>query len=397
MAGASQPLLVYNRIGANRRMTYALLAMFTVAMLFFISGMGSFIIVFADPGGGTWATPAFGAHSNGRAGAVARQLWDVLLRPFALAVTVIVGSSALISRYGAGMVLWMAQARRAARRDEPDLFRVVENLCIGAGLPTPGIHIVESSAPNAFATGRDPARASLVVTRGLLRLLDRRELEGVVAHELSHIGNNDIRLSTALVTVVGPLSVPLRLLTFLLFSHQNFDEGDERVHAEHAWAMVLYGGFFIVFGWLLTAFLLPPDMPTVLRWYLVHTLVAPIYAVFLAPVLILRIRQAVARRREYLADADAVLLTRDPEGLALALVKVGAAAAPCLAVDEAAVHLYFVDPTDRESWVGKMFPPHPPLEERLAVLERLGSSVGAAALRAARTSSRPTPPFSLTV
>ena len=119
----------------------------------------------------------------------------------------------LIAWYGSNALLRMSGARRVELDGEPELVRAVENLCIAAGLPRPAIYVVESPAPNAFAVGRDSQHASLIVTRGLLTLLDRRELEGVIAHELSHIGNHDIRLSTTLAALVTTLRLPFRFVT----------------------------------------------------------------------------------------------------------------------------------------------------------------------------------------
>ena len=130
-----------------------------------------------------------------------------------MAAAVMAGTGFLIARYGARMVLRWAGARPVGPEREPELFRVVENLCIGAGLPMPRILVVDTDQANAFATGNAPESASLVVTRGLLTLLSKRELEGVVSHELSHIGNHDIRLNTALSALVGMISGPLTLVT----------------------------------------------------------------------------------------------------------------------------------------------------------------------------------------
>ena len=266
------------------------------------------------------------------------------------------------------------------------LVQVVENLCIGAGLPFPRIHIIESAAPNAFAMGRNPRDASLVVTRGLLELLDRRELEGVTAHELSHIGNHDIAFNMTLAALVGAVSLPLKVLSApLRFAFRaGWTPGIAMV-----FALVAVFGERLVLDplWTIKGLMYLreylADIPY-LWWWSVYITIAPLYAVFVTPVVALLIRQAVSRQREFLADADAVLLTRDPEGLALALVKIGAVGGERLRVAESMVHLYFVDPLSKGSWLHVVFPSHPSLEKRVGLLARMGNGIAPAAIQAAR-------------
>jgi heat shock protein HtpX len=310
----------------------------------------------------------------------------------ALAV-VAVGCAAVIGflvlRYGARMLLRAAHARPVDAGEEPDLERVVENLCIGAGLPMPRLHLVESPSPNAFATGSDPQRASLVVTRGLLTLVDRRELQGVIAHELSHIGNEDTRLTALLAAVVGMTSLPWRIgLAPLRYAFKGSPA-----------AGVLFTGFALSFGWIVlsgvwmsASYLMSEEvsaeLPPFMWWWAAHAMLAPAYALFVAPVVALLIRQRISRQREFLADADAVSLTRDPEGLALALAKIGAAGDDRLRVGEGSVHLYIVDPRGTRSLLHRIFPSHPPLKDRIELLARMGSGIPKAALDAAIEAGR---------
>ena len=360
------PLLVYSRIEANRRMSYVLLASFALALLpvvlapavVILPFLVSFIFLSS-------MAPLHGAQSGMSTTLVV--ITGALAAGSLLAIPLT--TAFLIWRYGSRMLLRLARARPLSHGEEPDFLRLVQNLCIGAGLPLPRIHLIESMAANAFATGSDPRTASLVVTRGLLRLLDRRELEGVIAHELSHIGNHDIRLTTTLAALVGVASLPLRFWRFappvLLVSLI-------------CWSLLLQLILSSVLGIHGSR-----NLPAVWRW--LGTMGPPVYVMFVSPVVALLIRQAVSRQREFLADADAVLLTRDPEALALALVKIGAAGGNRLNVGEGSVHLYFVDPLESgASLLHRMFPSHPPLSARIELLTRMGSGIAPAALRAAQ-------------
>ncbi len=409
MPDIREPVLAYNRIRINERRTRWLIASFSLALLPVLTAAAVFVMPWVSVIGGAITYAIDGQtlmdklnalqpqiNASRPAGGPARLLdlpapvllilGGLLLTASIVALLMFFGMTAvLISRYGARMVLRMAQARPASAQDAPVLFRAVENLCIGAGLPMPCVHVVESAAPNAFATGRDPQHASLVVTRGLLTLLDRRELEGVVAHELSHIGNHDIRLTTTLAAFVTTASLPFRMV-----------EGFFRA----AWQLHWIAGAFvsgIAFMFCMSFVHAAMGLATLARdeqfsrlfsrfvwWWTVHGMAAPLYALFVAPVVALLIRQTVSRQREFLADADAALLTRDPEGLALALVKIAAWRGERLQVGEGFVHLYFVDPTDeRSSLLHAVFPSHPSLRARIELLGRMGSGISPSALEAA--------------
>jgi heat shock protein HtpX len=409
--GPSEPLLTYNRIDANRRRTRTLLGAFALVILPVVSGASVYVMPWVLALGFMIAYQVYGAEAlqamlaamqseaearrgpDGRLDISQLPASALMLEGGALAVALVVvvvvlvaATVFLISRFGSRALLRVARAQRVDAAREPELFRVVENLCIGAGLPVPGIHMVEAATPNAFAIGRDPEHAALIVTRGLLTLLDRRELEGVIAHELSHIGNHDIRLSTTLAALVGTLSIPFRIVA-----------APVRFVFRLPWGYRLFALFVgWQFGWMMLwtyweglnalsdgEFL--EGMPAFLWWWGLHAMLAPLYTLLVAPVLSLLIRQAVSRQREFLADADAVLLTRDPEALALALVKVASTQGDGLRVGEGSVHLYFTDPMARgRSVLHWMFPSHPPVEERIELLARMGSGITPGDLQRAR-------------
>ncbi len=227
------------------------------------------------------------------------------------------------------IVLAMSNAKLVEFESNKELYRLVENLCITAGLPLPKIYIIDDTAPNAFATGRDSRHAVIAVTSGLLQKLDRSELEGVIAHELSHIGNRDILLSTVVVVLVGIVALLADFFRRSMWfggGRRNNDRG---------------GGGLIV--------------------------IAAIILSILAPVFAMLIQLAISRKREFLADADGALLTRYPEGLANALRKISADQEPLEVANRATAHLYIANPFKGQK-VSKMFMTHPPIEERIAAL-----------------------------
>ncbi len=234
------------------------------------------------------------------------------------------------------MVLAMAGARPIAKADNPELYRVVENLAITAGLPLPKIYIINELQPNAFATGRDKNHAVVAVTVGLLQRLNKTELEGVIAHELSHIGNKDMLLSTVVVVLAGIVS----LLANFFLRASLFGGGRRRDDREGNMGAVL--------------------------------MIAAIIAAVLAPIAATLIQLAISRKREFLADADGALLTRYPEGLASALEKIAADATPMPSANTATSHLFLENPfkgKQGESWFVKLFSTHPPIGERIKALK----------------------------
>lgn len=238
------------------------------------------------------------------------------------------------------ITLAISGAKEVQKKDAQELYRTVENLSIAAGLPTPKVYIIQDSAPNAFATGRDPKHAVVAVTTGLLEKLNKAELEGVIAHELSHIGNYDIRLMTVVVVLVG--IVTLIADWFLRFSFFNGDSDNDKGQL---------GAILAIAGIALA-------------------ILSPIFATL--------IQLALSRKREFLADADGALLTRYPEGLAAALEKIGADREPLEAANKATAHLYFANPLkehqgkDSRGWFAGLFSTHPPIEDRIKKLRGMG-------------------------
>jgi heat shock protein HtpX len=242
-------------------------------------------------------------------------------------------------RYGDRLVLRVSRARPATREEFPKLHNIVEGLCIAAGMPVPAIYVIPEPAPNAFATGRDPEHASIAVTQGLLETLSRVELEGVLAHELSHVKNRDILVGTLTATLVGVVVLLAGWMRWGLFwgGGRGRDRGGG-------------GGNPII-------------------------LVVALVAMILAPLGAQLIRFAVSRRREYLADADGALLTRYPPGLAGALRKIADSANTMRVANNATAHLWFSQPSravgEGHSRVERLFSTHPPIEDRIKALEEM--------------------------
>jgi heat shock protein HtpX len=237
--------------------------------------------------------------------------------------------------YSDKIVLRMSHAKPIEKRDNPELYRLVENLCIASGLPLPKIYIIQESQPNAFATGRDEKHAVVAVTTGLLEKLERTELEGVIAHELCHIKNKDILLGTVVVILVGIVA-----LLSNLFLRISFWGGGRRNSKE--------GGYL---GLIIMAL--------------------GIIAAILAPLAASLIRLSISRKREFLADASGALLTRYPEGLARALEKISSDPNQMRTANNSTAHLFISSPfrgKQSKSWFTKIFMTHPPVEERINAL-----------------------------
>lgn len=303
-------ILVYDRIGANKRTTWLLMAIFIIVG----GGLAALIVL------------AMGA--------------PIGLLGF---VGIFMILYAVISYYVSTQVVLSISGAHEVTKDDGDqereFVRRVENLCIGAGLPMPRTWVLEDSAPNAFATGRDPNHSHIVVTRGILNKLEPIELEGVLAHELSHIGNYDIRLMTLVTVLVGLIAlmgdVFLRWTWFGAGSRRNSrDQGGGAI------AIVL--------------------------------IVVAILAAIMAPIIAQTIKFAISRRREYLADASGALLCRNPEALARALEKIAADPEPLEAANKATAHLYIENPLrDHSSFLNNLFDTHPPIEERIRLLRAM--------------------------
>lgn len=237
------------------------------------------------------------------------------------------------------IVLGMSGAKLVDHDNGREIYHLVENLCITAGLPLPKIYIIEDSAPNAFATGRDPEHAAIALTTGILDKLDKAELEGVIAHELSHIGNRDILISTIATVLVGTVVLITDFATrsAIFGGHRDDNNNNNNVV-----------GFIII---------------------LVLSILAPLSAQLL--------QLAVSRKREFLADASGALLTRYPEGLARALEKISSDTEELEVANRATAHMYIISPLKggesghKTSWFAKAFMTHPPVEERIARLRGL--------------------------
>lgn len=236
--------------------------------------------------------------------------------------------------FSANIALATSGARAVTKQQAPEVYRVVENLSIASGLPMPKIYMIDDSSPNAFATGRDPQHAAVAVTTGLVRLMDKTELEGVLAHELSHVGNYDIRYMGLVMALVSVVSLIADLFLRLSF----WGGGDDDNNSSS-------GQLFFVLG---------------------------IVGALLAPLVASLIQLAVSRQREYLADASGVLLTRYPGGLARALEKIGgyAETRPLARANSATAPLYIANPLQGKMLAG-LFDTHPPITDRIARLREM--------------------------
>ena len=227
----------------------------------------------------------------------------------------------------------MSGALQVDRQDAPRYYRLVENLCIATGTPMPTLYVVDDPAPNAFATGRKPEEASITVTTGLFELMTDRELEGVLGHELGHIRNYDIRVSL----IVFGLVVAVGILADLFMRFAFFGGGRRGGNGQ---AQLL----FLIFG---------------------------VVAALIAPLLAGAVQAAISRQREYLADATSAMTTRDPDGLASALAKLGEFGAPLKRANTSMAHLWIADPLTPNA-LARMFATHPPIPERIERLKTMG-------------------------
>jgi heat shock protein HtpX len=292
---------MYSAIAANKRNTIIIMLVFLVI----IGGLG-------------W----FAAYMYG----------DINIAIFTV---VIAAAYAWFQYYLAGsQALSMAGAIEIQKADNPRLFRIVENLCIATGTPMPKVYIINDQAPNAFATGRDPQHASVAATSGLLDLMDDAELEGIMAHELGHVRNYDIRVSMivfGLVVAVGFLADMLVRMSFFAGNRRDDNGG---------------GG-----------------NPVVMIFGLVAMIIAPLVATM--------VQLAISRQREYLADATGALTTRHPEALASALQKLGAYGRPMQKQSSSMAHMWIADP-EKPGIAERMLSTHPPIAERIERLHEMG-------------------------
>ncbi|HET7060091.1 MAG TPA: M48 family metalloprotease [Candidatus Saccharimonadales bacterium] len=234
---------------------------------------------------------------------------------------------------GAKLALAVNRAREIQKRDNPRLYRIVENLAITDGLPTPRVFIMDDPAPNAFATGRDPKSSAVCVTSGLLDIMDDQELQGVLAHEMGHVKNYDIRVAMVAFALTAIISLLADIMLRLVwFSNNDRDNNNQ---------------LFIILG---------------------------LVAAILAPFVALLIQMAVSRQREYLADATGALTTRYPEGLASALEKIKKTGSVAKHQNTATAHLFFANPLKKGS-LTSLFSTHPPLDDRIKRLRDMDTHV----------------------
>jgi len=298
---------VYEQIASNKRRSF-LLVFFFLALIFLLAwlfeqmvGMGTEGLIFA----------------------------------LILAVGMTVGSY----YYSDKIVLAMSKARPVTKEEFPYLYNVVEGLTIAAGLSPPRCYVIDDTAPNAFATGRNPKNSVIVVTTGLLDKLNRVELEGVIAHEMSHIKNYDVLLQTLVVVMVGIVALLSDWMRRTFWWGGGRRRSSDRGKGS--------GGAAIILALALIMAILSPLIAQLIRF-------------------------AVSRKREFLADANGALLTRYPPGLASALRKISADKEPLEAANKATAHLYIVNPLkDIRGPVNRLFSTHPPIEERIAALEKM--------------------------
>ena len=268
----------------------------------------------------------FGEVLGGRGAGIA-------ILPFALGLSLVLSAGSYFA--GDSLVLAQSSARELRPDEEKVLRDVVETLAVGLGIPAPKLYVIEDPAPNAFATGRDPKHASVAVTRGLLEKMDRTELEGVIAHELSHVGNRDIRVMLLVTVLVGTVAL---LSDFLLRSMFWGGRGNRDRSGG--------GAIFVIVGLVLA---------------------------ILTPIIATLIQFAVSRQREYLADASGAFLTRYPAGLASALRKIAADTNVLQVANKATASLYIANPLhDHPFQFDSLFDTHPPIAERIRRLEAMG-------------------------
>lgn len=292
---------MYNQIDTNKRKTIILMMVFITVILALGAILGSI-------------------YGNVYPGIV-----------FALVLATIMN---LVSYFkGDKIALHVAGAHEIQKDDNPYVYRMVENLCIASGLPMPKVYIIPDKAMNAFATGRDPEHASIALTYGITQKLENEELEGVIAHELSHIKNYDIRIMTIVIVLVGVVTLLADILvrSQLYSRHSNNDRNRN--------------GIFLIIG-------------------IVLALLSPLFAQL--------IQLAISRKREFLADASSALMTRYPEGLARALEKISQQETPLQKANHATAHLYISNPFQyKGKSIARLFSTHPPIQERIAELRKM--------------------------
>lgn len=359
---AQRRVFVFDRIDANRRNTRILSAISVVAVIPVVGWLSAYLpiwVLMFLPG-------LAGFMEDARTGIPVYAGLAVITAAFLLA-----GALYLQYRYADRIALRMSRARPVGADQEKRLRDTVEGLCLGIGLPTPKLYIVETDVPNAFSVGLDPGRSSLVVTRGLLSLLTPREMEGVLAHEISHIESQDIRLNTMVAAMGSVLRLPFRLLTapfrFLFHLHWIFGV---------AALLPFVGIVALLSDWKEGVWAFDElDPGGTFRAILLVQAAVLFHTVFVAPLIGLLFPLAISRQRELLADADAARLTLDPPSLARALAKIAAAGKGQMRGSHAMAHLYIADPSGAARWWKGVLSAHPPVKERIELLAGMGDGI----------------------
>ncbi len=313
-------VLVYDRIGANKRSTLLLL----VGFIFFVAlfAVAAATIVATYSGVDVVEDPA------------------TVLQIAAFSVLIATGVGIVMYYASTAVVLTINGGHQVTKEEEPELYRTVENLCIGSGLPMPKVWVVEDDAPNAFAAGRSPDIAHVAATRGLLNKLDGNELEAVMAHEMCHVGNYDTRLLTVVAVMVGLVA----LVSDLMLRFTWFGSGRRSSNRDKGNGAI---GLII--------------------------LAVAIILVVLSPIVATLMRLALSRQREYLADSCGALLCRNPGALADALEKIAADPVPLQSANKATASLWIENPLkEHSSFLNGLFNTHPPVQDRIRILRAMG-------------------------
>lgn len=321
MAGAPhERVLIYDRIGANKRSTFLLLLGFIVFTAMFATSLATIVASYS--------------------GVNVAEEPTTVIQVAVFSVLIATGVGIVMYFASTAVVLSITGGHEVTKQEEPDLYRTVENLSIGSGLPMPRVWVVEDDAPNAFATGRNPGNAHVAATRGLLNKLDSNELEAVMAHEMSHVGNYDTRLLTTVAVVVGIVA----LVADLILRFTWYGAGARSSNKGKGGGGL--GAILLVIA-------------------IVFLVISPIVATIM--------RLALSRQREYLADSCGALLSRNPGALASALEKIATDPVPLRDANKATASLYIENPLkEHGSFLNGLFNTHPPVEERIKILRAMG-------------------------
>jgi heat shock protein HtpX len=311
---------IYDRIDSNKRRTVLLLFGWVVFVSLLVAAVAAVV---------TWYAGQDPVENPGLA-----------LQIAGFAALISLGVAIFMYFTATSTVLAISGGHEVTKEEEPLLYRIVENLSIGSGLPMPKVYVVEDSAPNAFATGRDPEHAVVAATRGLLAKLEKREVEAVMAHEMSHVGNYDIRLMTIVAVAVGLVALLADVMLRFTWYGSGGRSSNKGKGGGAAGAIIL---------------------------------VLALLFIVLSPIIASAMRFALSRQREYLADSSGALLSRNPDALADALEKISRDPDPLETANKATAHLYIENPLkEHSSFMNNFFATHPPVEDRIRILRAMG-------------------------